>query len=291
MMTKKNYKRKPSWLKVKITSPKNLAHVHRVIEENGLNTVCKSANCPNLLECYGNNTATFMILGNSCTRKCTFCNIDFAPTKAPDLKEPKKVAEAVKALNLSHAVITSVTRDDLIDGGASHFYETIIAIRALNPLTTIEVLIPDFQGNTDSLKKVISAKPDIINHNIETISKLYTHIRPEANYQRSLQLLNQIKLLSTNTLSKSGFMVGLGESKIEVIKLINDLSKVNLDFLTIGQYIPPSKNHAEVKEYINPEIFEEYKAIALDKGIKGVASGPLVRSSYNAQNLFTSSQK
>lgn len=287
-MEKKSYKRKPDWLKVKITDAKNLTSVHHLIASKGLNTVCQGANCPNILECYGKKTATFMILGATCTRHCTFCNIETGTLNCPDITEPTRVAEAIRELKLEHAVITSVTRDDLSDGGADHFKSTILEVRKLNPTTTIEVLIPDFQGDLNALLTVIDAKPDIINHNVETIERLYSTIRPEAKYHRSLELLKRIKSYGKGIISKSGFMVGLGESTEEIETLIRDLKGIDLDFLTIGQYIPPSLDHAEVIEYVHPDTFKEYENFANEIGIETVASGPLVRSSYNAKELLES---
>lgn len=278
--------RKPDWLKVKIEHPKNLSHVNTLIQSLNLNTVCHGANCPNRLECFSKKTATFMILGSICSRHCKFCNITSGTLLPPDINEPYRVAEAVKKLELKHAVITSVTRDDLEDGGALMFANTIKAIRAASPETVIEVLIPDFQGNDQALKTVMDAKPKIINHNVETVKSLYDIIRPEADYLQSLELLKKVKSYDPNIYVKSGFMLGLGETESEVYALIDDLKKYDVDILTIGQYLPPSTQHAPLKAYITPEAFERYGKYAQSIGIKAVASSPLVRSSYNAMETF-----
>ena len=285
-MSNSNYQKKPEWLKVKIQNPKNLSHVNTLIQSLNLNTVCHGANCPNRLECFSKSTATFMILGSICSRHCRFCNIESGTLLPPDIGEPYRVAIAVKELGLKHAVITSVTRDDLEDGGAQMFAQTIIAIREASPDTTIEVLIPDFKGSFDALKTVMDAKPHIINHNVETVNRLYTDIRPEADYTQSLELLASVKAYDESIFSKSGFMLGLGEEEEEVLKLIEDLRAVSVDILTIGQYLPPSDAHAPLISYITPEKFTEYGKYAQSIGISSVASSPLVRSSYNAKEVF-----
>lgn len=277
--------RKPEWLKVKIQNTQNLVTVSKMLHENKLNTVCHGANCPNRLECFSKKTATFMILGTNCTRHCTFCNIGSGLPQAVDLDEPRRVAEAVLSLNLKHAVITSVTRDDLEDGGAGQFALTVKAIREKAPETVIEVLIPDFRGNEAALDTVNASKPDIINHNIETIAGLYPMVRPEADYKQSLDLLRAVKNKS-QILSKSGFMLGLGEEEQEVYALIDDLHAHGVDFLTVGQYLPPSDKHYPLKNYVTPEMFETIGAYARKKGFKFVASSPLVRSSYNASEFY-----
>lgn len=284
-------KRKPEWLKVKIENPKNLNHVNTLIQSLSLNTVCHGANCPNRLECFSKKTATFMILGSVCSRHCRFCNIESGKLLPPDIGEPYRVAEAVKTLELKHAVVTSVTRDDLIDGGAQMFAETIKAIRAASPDTIIEVLIPDFKGDYDALKVVLDAKPHIVNHNVETIARLYDDIRPEADYGQSLELLKRIKEYDSSIFSKSGFMLGLGEEESEVNILIEDLKAVQVDILTIGQYLPPSVNHAPLVDYIHPDQFVAYGKYAQKVGISSVASSPLVRSSYNALDVFNTLSK
>lgn len=285
-MSNSNYQKKPEWLKVKIQNPKNLSHVNTLIQSLNLNTVCHGANCPNRLECFSKSTATFMILGSICSRHCRFCNIESGKLLPPDIGEPYRVATAVKELGLKHAVITSVTRDDLEDGGALMFAQTIIAIREASPDTTIEVLIPDFKGSFDALKTVMDAKPHIINHNVETVNRLYADIRPEADYTQSLELLASVKAYDKGIFSKSGFMLGLGEEEEEVLELIEDLRAVSVDILTIGQYLPPSDAHAPLISYITPEKFTEYGKYAQSIGISSVASSPLVRSSYNAKEVF-----
>ncbi|MCR1973987.1 lipoyl synthase [Clostridium sporogenes] len=276
------YKRKPEWLKIKFQFGDSTKKINALKRSLGLNTVCDEANCPNRLECHNKGTATFMILGSVCTRNCRFCNVKTGKAQCVDKEEPLHVAQAVKELGLKHAVITSVTRDDLEDGGASQFAEVIRAIRKLTPNTTIEVLIPDLKGNWEALKVILDEKPEILNHNIETISGLYKKVRPEAIYTRSLELLRKVKEIDKSILTKSGFMVGLGEKEEEVIELLKDLRKYQCDIVTIGQYLQPSKEHIELAEYVHPEVFKKYKKIGLDMGFKYIASSPLVRSSYNA---------
>lgn len=276
------YKRKPEWLKIKFQFGDSTKKINALKRSLGLNTVCDEANCPNRLECHNKGTATFMILGSVCTRNCRFCNVKTGKAQCVDKEEPLHVAQAVKELGLKHAVITSVTRDDLEDGGASQFAEVIRAIRKLTPNTTIEVLIPDLKGNWEALKVILDEKPEILNHNIETISGLYKKVRPEAIYTRSLELLRKVKEIDKSIFTKSGFMVGLGEKEEEVIELLKDLRKYQCDIVTIGQYLQPSKEHIELAEYVHPEVFKKYKKIGLDMGFKYIASSPLVRSSYNA---------
>lgn len=276
------YKRKPEWLKIKFQFGDSTKKINALKRSLGLNTVCDEANCPNRLECHNKGTATFMILGSVCTRNCRFCNVKTGKAQCVDKEEPLHVAQAVKELGLKHAVITSVTRDDLEDGGASQFAEVIRAIRKLTPNTTIEVLIPDLKGNWEALKVILDENPEILNHNIETISGLYKKVRPEAIYTRSLELLRKVKEIDKSILTKSGFMVGLGEKEEEVIELLKDLRKYQCDIVTIGQYLQPSKEHIELEEYVHPEVFKKYKKIGLDMGFKYIASSPLVRSSYNA---------
>jgi len=274
--------RKPKWLKIKHQSPKEINYINRLLGSLSLNTVCQEANCPNRLECFSKKTATFMILGKNCSRNCKFCNVsNDAPTPV-DVDEPQNLANAVKELGLKHVVITSVTRDDLEDGGSSHFKKCIEEIKKVKEEVTIETLIPDFKGNLNSLKNVIYSDVNIINHNIETTRRLTPVIRDKADYDITLKVLSSVKELSTNKFTKSGIMLGLGETKGEVIETLNDLRAVEVDFVTIGQYLQPSKNHLEVKEYITPEQFKEYEEIAYELGFKHVASGPFVRSSYNA---------
>jgi len=278
--------RKPEWLRTKIGHYKNLNTVEDTLKDLHLNTVCDAANCPNRSECFSNKTATFMILGSRCSRNCRFCDVAFGGMTTVDPEEPKHVAQAVEKLGLKHVVITSVTRDDLEDGGAFQFVNVINNIRESSMNASIEVLIPDLQGDKTALKKIVEAKPEIINHNIETISRLYDDIRPSAIYERSLKVLANVKELDENIYTKSGLMVGLGEEESEVIQVMKDLRGVNCDFLTIGQYLQPSKEHYPVKEYIHPDVFKRYEKIGLELGFKAVASGPLIRSSYDALEMF-----
>jgi lipoic acid synthetase len=276
--------KKPNWLRIKDYDPQKRIEVEQLLKNLSLHTVCEEANCPNLCECFGKKTATFMILGDICTRNCTFCAVKkvHSSTLTIDPNEPKRIAEAVSQLSLKHVVITSVTRDDLDDGGANHFAECIRQIKEKSPSVTIEVLIPDFQGNSSSLAAVTQAQPEIINHNIETIPRLYDNVRPMADYQRSLDLLKNVKGYNPNIFTKSGIMVGLGETRDEVISTLSDLRGIKCDFVTIGQYLSPSRNHHPVVEYIHPNIFEEYKKTGLEMGFKHISAGPLVRSSYHA---------
>jgi lipoic acid synthetase len=277
----------PPWLKIRVKADhEDFDYVEEMLARLNLNTVCREANCPNRLECFAKKTSTFMILGAVCTRNCKFCNIFKGETETVDVDEPMHVALATKELGLKHVVITSVTRDDLEDGGAGHFVQTIELIHQETPDTTIEVLIPDFQGDLDALKQVIASKPEIINHNIETVPRLYPHVRAMAGYQQSLNVLKNVKKIDPSIFTKSGIMLGLGEKKDEVIQTMHDLYDHGCELLTIGQYLCPSKDHFPVYEYIHPDVFEEYKNIALEIGFKSVASGPLVRSSYNAADMF-----
>ncbi len=270
---------------MKIQGGENLNYVQKVLASHHLNTVCEEANCPNRMECFSSRTATFMILGSRCTRNCTFCDVTNGMPDTVDREEPEHIAEAVKSLGLSYVVITSVTRDDLPDGGAGHFAEVIRKVKEKNPDAAVEVLIPDFKGDMDALKTVIGADPVIINHNIETVPRLYKEVRPQAVYERSLELLKRVKELSS-LYSKSGIMVGLGETYDEVVESLKDLREAGCDFLTIGQYLAPSKDHHPVVEYVHPDTFEQYRKEALKLGFKGVASGPLVRSSYKAHEML-----
>lgn len=278
--------RKPDWLKIKIQSNSHSNGVAEMLRKLNLHTVCEEANCPNLMECFSKKTATFMILGRECTRNCTFCTVSKNAPMTIDPEEPFNIAEGVKKLGLKHVVITSVTRDDLLDGGADHFVKVINAVKEASPTTAIEVLIPDFQGNREALLEVVKANPKVINHNIETIKRLYPEVRPMANYERSLELLKRIKEMDPSIFSKSGLMVGLGETKEEVFQLLSDLRKFGCDIVTIGQYLAPSKKHHPVIEYVTPEVFEIYKKKAEEMGFKFVASSPLVRSSYHAGEAF-----
>lgn len=273
--------RKPEWLKKRVNTAA-LTEMEKMLRSLNLHTVCEGANCPNRGECFKNKTATFMILGNICTRNCRFCDVCKGAPTPVDPEEPENVATAADKLGLKHTVVTSVTRDDLPDGGSAHFAETIRALKKRIPSSTVEVLIPDFQGSKDALQTVIDARPEIINHNIETVPSLYNTVRPMAKYDRSLELLQRVKQLTTGIYSKTGIMVGLGETKDEVLRVMDDLIGVGCELLTIGQYLQPSKDHLPIKEYITPDQFEEYKRIGLKKGFKYIASGPFVRSSYNA---------
>lgn len=279
---------KPDWLKVRSHRGQELEEVEAILKRFSLNTVCEEASCPNRMECFNRKTATFMIMGKVCTRNCTFCDVSKGQPHKLDPQEPLRVAQAVRAMDLKHVVITSVTRDDLPDGGAAHFVRVIESIRELNPEVTIEVLIPDFGGDFNALLVVINANPEIINHNLETVPKLYSEVRPMASYQRSLSLLENVKKINRGILTKSGIMLGLGEEEAEVIAVLKDLRKVDCDLLTIGQYLPPSAKHHKLVEYVHPDTFQRYKELGLKMGFKHVASAPLVRSSYHADKAFKS---
>ncbi len=278
---------KPEWLRVPIRSGGNLSSVKRMLKELHLNTVCEAANCPNRMECFSSRTATFMILGNICTRNCGFCDVPAGKPQAVQADEPERLAAAVERLGLIHVVITSVTRDDLPDGGAGHFAATVEAIRKKTPTATIELLIPDLQGDRAALKTVMDSGPDILNHNLETIPRLYPHVRPQADYRQSLEVLRRAKELNPHVYTKSGLMVGLGESENEIHKVMDDLRSIDCDFLTIGQYLPPSKSHFSVAEYIHPDIFKAYQRTGYQKGFAFVAAAPFVRSSYKAEEMLS----
>ncbi len=277
---------KPEWLKIRGNSMKERDEVMQMIADLKLNTVCQEAACPNMVECFGRRTATFMILGATCTRGCAFCNVIEGMPSNIDENEGFEVAKAVKKLNLKHVVVTSVTRDDLEDGGAGHFANTIKAIKELNHDTSIEVLIPDLKGEQNALETVIKAKPHIIAHNIETIESLYNKVRPQANYERSLEVLSFIKRRGDHIYTKSGMMLGLGENFDEIIQVLKDLRSVGCDLLTVGQYLAPSKQHYAMARYVHPDEFEQIKKVALKLGFLHVASGPLVRSSYHADDAM-----
>lgn len=282
---------KPEWLKIRVTETPNRQSVEDLLGDLSLNTVCAEANCPNYNECFNNKTATFMILGIYCTRNCRFCNVTSARPQQVDTQEPQHIGEAVARMGLRYVVVTSVTRDDLPDGGAAHFAKVIQEIRKQSPKTKIEVLIPDLQGNLDALKVVSDAKPDVISHNIETVPRLYRQVRPQAQYLRSLDVIEKIKELDSGIRSKTGIMVGLGETSEEVLQVLDDLRARGCEFLTIGQYLAPSKEHVPVTAYIHPNQFEEYKKIAEEKGFLHVASGPFVRSSYHADKALSVMQE
>ena len=274
-------RRLPAWLKMKRASGENYTMVKKVVAENNLHTICTSGNCPNIGECWNSGTATFMILGNICTRACRFCATVTGRPLPPDPDEPVRLAAAVRSMNLRHCVITSVDRDDLIDGGASFWAETIKCIKRENPATTIEALIPDFDGDHIGIMKVIEAGPNVISHNIETVRRLTPVIRTKAQYERSLDVLRYIT--DSGAVSKSGFMLGLGEMEEEVAETIADIFAAGCKILTIGQYLQPTMDHIQVEEYITPEKFEEYRQLALKTGFSFVESGPLVRSSFHAE--------
>jgi lipoic acid synthetase len=278
--------RKPPWLKKRIPPFRDLQKVKSILSETDLHTVCQEARCPNLGECFSRGTATFLILGRVCTRGCGFCAVERDAPARPDEAEPERVAQAVQKMGIHYVVITSVTRDDLADGGASSFAETIRAIRALNPKIDIEVLVPDFKGDLRSLKAVLKECPEVLNHNIETISRLYPRVRPLADYKRSLNLLKRSKEDCPHIPTKSGFMLGLGETQEEVLELLRDLRGVGCDFLTIGQYLQPRQDRLPVVRFIPPEEFEEYKRMGEKMGFRAVASGPFVRSSFHASEMY-----
>ena len=278
--------RLPEYLKRGIINTEKTKTVRHILKSNCLNTVCEAARCPNKSECYAKNTATFLIMGNNCTRNCRFCNISCAKPEPLNLDEPKQIADAVKKLDLNYVVITSVTRDDLPDGGAEHFANVIKEVRNLTPNVKIEVLTPDFKGVEASIDTVIMVKPDVFNHNIETVPSLYKKARPQANYERSLRFLEYIKEKAPNILTKTGLMVGLGETKDELIQTFNDLVKIKCDIVTIGQYIAPTKEHLEVVRYYEPKEYDELSAIAKKIGIKHTFFSPLTRSSYKAYEVF-----
>ena len=279
-------KKKPEWIRSKLINSKEFFTTKTIVNKSNLVTVCQEANCPNITECWSKRHATFLIMGDTCTRACAFCDVITGKPKQLNSLEPIKIASAIKKLNLRHAVITSVDRDDLIDGGSKHFYEVIIETRKQNPNTTIEVLTPDFLRKGDSYKKVIEAKPDVFNHNIETVPGLYRQIRPGSRYFSSIELLKNVKKINKNIFTKSGLMVGLGETKEEIYQVMDDLRAADVDFITIGQYLPPTTKHAKLERFITPKEFEEYKQMAIAKGFLMVASSPLTRSSYHASEDF-----
>ena len=282
----KHHTRRPDWLRIRTSGSANNNPVNEIVSAHGLHTVCSSAHCPNQADCFRRGTTTFMILGNNCTRNCTFCAVNKGEPEMVDPGEPERVAGAVHQLGLTHAVITSVTRDDLADGGASHFAATVTAIRNRNQDVTVEILVPDFSSDANALKTVLDSSPDILNHNVETIARLYPEVRPMASYQRSLQLLALSKELRPDIFTKSGLMLGLGETLDKVVSLIRDLREVDCDFLTIGQYLSPSAKHHPVCRYVAPEEFDRLREIALQLGFRQAFAAPLVRSSFHAGELF-----
>lgn len=277
---------KPSWLKRRLPSGPAYEGVRRLISQRQLHTVCQEARCPNIWECFSRRTATFLILGSNCTRSCRFCAVSSGSPTPLDPEEPERVAEAAEKMKLNYVVVTSVTRDDLADGGADHFAATIAAIRIKIPEAMIEVLIPDFQGNPEALQSVVTAAPDVLNHNLETVPRLYPKVRPQAVYLRSLELLKRAKTWSADLQTKSGLMLGLGESREEIQRTLKDLLNAGCNMLTLGQYLQPTANHLPVQRFIPPEEFDDWKQDALQMGFTQVASGPLVRSSYHAKELF-----
>jgi len=280
-------KKKPDWIRSKLINSKEFFLTKRIVNKNKLHTVCQEANCPNITECWSKRHATFLIMGDICTRACAFCDVKTGKPNSLNPFEPIKIARATKQLNLRHVVITSVDRDDLQDGGAEHFAKVIEETRKLNEETTIEVLTPDFLRKGESYKKVVDANPDVFNHNIETVPSLYVKIRPGSRYFGSLDLLNSVKKISKKIFTKSGIMLGLGEKRDEVLQVMDDLISAKVDFLTIGQYLQPSTKHHPLQRYVHPEEFEELKSIALSKGFLIVASSPLTRSSYHADEDFS----
>ncbi|MFP4257798.1 MAG: lipoyl synthase [Desulfovermiculus sp.] len=281
--------RKPEWLKIKFSQPGRLTEIKSMLRRLSLHTVCEEAACPNMMECFGRRTATFMILGKNCTRNCRFCNVHGGAPEPVDELEPEHVTEAVAELGLKHVVITSVTRDDLADGGAGHFAQVIQRLAPLR--VTVEVLIPDFQGDREALAQVVQAGPSIVNHNVETVPRLYPQVRPQAEYDRSLQLLARVKTMDPGIYTKSGFMLGLGETEDEVIAVLRDLRSVDCNVLTIGQYLAPSKEHYPVVGYVHPDVFARYQDMAYEMGFVHAVAGPLVRSSYHADEFAISEDR
>ena len=284
-------KKKPDWIRSKLSNSKEFFLTKTIVNNNNLVTVCQEANCPNITECWSKRHATFMIMGDTCTRACAFCDVKTGLPGKLDQLEPLKIAEAVKKLNLKHVVITSVDRDDLEDGGSYHFYEVINQTRKTNPNTTIEVLTPDFLRKGDAYKKVLEANPDVFNHNIETVPSLYLKVRPGSRYFASLELLKNAKKINKKVFTKSGIMVGLGETRDEILQVMDDLKAAEVDFLTIGQYLQPSERHYPLDRYYTPQEFSELGSIAKSKGFLLVSSSPLTRSSYHADEDFAKLQQ
>lgn len=277
---------KPAWLRRRLPSGPEYERLRTLLRDHHLTTVCQQALCPNQFECFGRGTATFLLLGERCTRTCRFCAIGHGPLGPPDPDEPRHVAEAVRLLGLRYCVLTSVTRDDLADGGAGHFAAAVRAVRGVSSDTRVELLIPDFQGNAQALATVLAAAPEVLNHNLETVPRLYAAARPQAIYARSLELLGRVRTSAPDTVSKSGIMVGLGETRAELRQLFADLRRVDCDLLTIGQYLQPSRDHLPVARFVPPEEFAELQDEALALGFRAVAAGPFVRSSYQAETLY-----
>ncbi len=282
----KKFAPKPKWLRVKLPTGKKYTDLRGLVDKYNLNTICTSGSCPNMGECWTEGTATFMILGNICTRSCGFCGVKTGRPYSVDWSEPEKVARSIKLMKIKHAVITSVDRDDLKDMGSILWAETVKSIRRMNPNTTLETLIPDFQGVTRNLDRILAVHPEIISHNMETVKRLSREVRIQAKYERSLEVLKYLKKQGASR-TKSGIMLGLGETPDEVLQTMGDLKNVGIDIITIGQYLQPSKRHLPVKDFISPEQFNEYKEVGLNMGFRHVESGPLVRSSYKAQKHLT----
>ena len=279
--TVRKHQKKPDWIRVKLPTGKKYTELRGLVENYKLNTICTSGSCPNMGECWAEGTATFMILGNICTRSCAFCGVQTGRPSAVDWAEPEKVANSIKIMNIKHAVITSVDRDDLKDMGSIIWAETVNAIRRINPSTTLETLIPDFQGNRRNIDRIVAVAPEVVSHNVETVSRLTRKVRVQAKYQTSLEVLSYLKDQGINR-TKSGIMLGLGEEETEVLETLRNLREAKVDVVTIGQYLQPSKKHLPVQSFINPEQFKKYETYALELGFRHVESGPLVRSSYKA---------
>jgi lipoyl synthase len=278
--------RKPDWIRVKAPNSAIFVETQKLVRDNKLVTVCEEAGCPNIGECWSKKHATFMIMGDTCTRACAFCNVKTGMPQALDHDEPRRVADAIAKMDLSHSVITSVDRDDLADGGAAHFVQVIKAVRSAAPRTTIEILTPDFLKKDGALEQVVAAGPDVFNHNLETVPALYLKIRPGARYFHSLRLLQQVKELDPHMFTKSGIMVGLGETREQVMQVMDDMRSAEIDFITIGQYLQPTRKHAEIARFVTPEEFKSYETIAYAKGFLMVSSSPLTRSSHHAGDDF-----
>jgi lipoic acid synthetase len=282
----KTHLSKPDWLKKRLPSGHEYEKTRALLKNARLHTVCQGAQCPNLWECFSQKTATFMIMGERCTRTCRFCAVDHGPVGPPDPDEPVRVAAAVRDLSLKYVVVTAVTRDDLPDGGAGLFAQTVLEVYRKNPETLIEVLVPDFQGSKKALRTLVGARPEVVNHNIETVPRLYAAVRPEADYQRSLELLRNIRFYDSAIYTKSGIMLGLGESDREIRQALLDLLEAGCSLLTLGQYLQPTRKHLSVQRYVHPEEFEQWRAVALKMGFAEVVGGPFVRSSYQAHKLY-----
>ncbi len=281
VLNKPERKKKPDWLRVKLPAGENYAKIRKLVDQHKLHTICESGNCPNMGECWGEGTATFMILGNVCTRSCTFCAVATGRPPEYDTEEPKRVAEAIKLMGVKHAVITSVNRDELKDRGAEIWYQTVIETKRASPETTIETLIPDVKDNWEALHRMIEGGQEVVSHNMETVESLYRRVRPQAKYHRSLEQIKRMNKAGKRT--KSGIMLGLGETNKEVYRAMDDLAEYGLHILTLGQYLQPTKRHIEVAEFVHPDKFDHFREEGLKKGLKYVESGPLVRSSYHAE--------